>query len=383
MRIQAMQDSLKSQEVIRENRSLRLKLKTLLNDARNNESVLRRFQALELQLLASNSLTDLIQTLLHHGNTVFSWDEVAIVLYDRDHEIRHLYEQIGEKSVRSSQLIFTHTIDEIKGLYGTARRPVMTAYSKVNHKNLFPRGKVFGSVALLPLICKDRLMGSLNLGSLDKDRFKSDNATDFLEHLSAVLATCIYTTIAQEHLKQTGLTDALTGVNNRRFFDQRLPEEVGRTQRINAPLSCLFIDIDHFKKINDTYGHQTGDNVLRVTANLIRDHLRTSMDVVARYGGEEFAVLLGLSGKAKAMEVAERIRLSVMDYDFHEPGIDHGDITVSIGITTLEPHQTLDNPESSFINTADQAMYLAKEQGRNRIIFLEAQTNAQSQQPSL
>ncbi len=375
-----MQDySLKSQEVVRENRSLRLKLKTLINDARKNETVLRRFQTLELHLLASNSLTDLIQMLLHHGRTIFGWDEVSIVLYDKDHEIRHLYEQLGEKPVRCSQLIFTHTIDQLEGLYGTLRKPILTAYSKQHHKHLFPRGRVFASVALLPLICKDSLMGSLNLGSLDSNRFQNDNATDFLEHLSAVLATCIYTTIAQERLKQTGLTDALTGVNNRRFFDQRLPEEIGRSQRINAPLSCLFIDIDHFKKINDTYGHQTGDNVLRIIANLIRDHLRTSMDVVARYGGEEFAVLLGLSGKTKAMEVAERIRLSVLECDFHEPDLGYGDVTVSIGITTLEQHHTPENAESSLISTADQAMYLAKQHGRNRIIFLDAQTGVQLQ----
>jgi two-component system, cell cycle response regulator len=116
-------------------------------------------------------------------------------------------------------------------------------------------------------------------------------ATNFIEWLAAVASVCLENVANNERLKHIGLTDALTGVHNRRYFDQRLREEVDRALRKGQPLSCLLVDVDHFKHVNDKHGHLIGDAVLREVAEQIKDQLRLS-DAMARYGGEEFAVLL-------------------------------------------------------------------------------------------
>ena len=224
---------------------------------------------------------------------------------------------------------------------GVTKKPLLGAFDITHHEELFLNDRKYPrSVALLPLFRKNKLLGSLNLGSFQLNRFNKQDATDFLEHLAAVLATCLDTTIAQEKLKQAGLTDSLTGVNNRRFFDQRLNEEISRAQRLQSSVSCLFIDIDHFKVVNDSFGHETGDIVLTKVAELIRAQLR-NIDVVARYGGEEFAVLLEQSGQDYAEEVAERIQQSISETTFVDG--ENCSLTVSIGVSTIEKPNTKQN----------------------------------------
>ncbi len=138
---------------------------------------------------------------------------------------------------------------------------------------------------------RGELLGALNLGSVEPTRFTVEMATDFLDRLRQILAVCLENTINFELLRRTSLIDTLTGVNNRRFFEQRLGEEIDRAGRSGEPLACLFLDIDHFKRVNDTYGHQTSDLVLAEVASQIRSQLRNN-DVLARYGGEEFVALL-------------------------------------------------------------------------------------------
>jgi diguanylate cyclase (GGDEF)-like protein len=178
-----------------------------------------------------------------------------------------------------------------------------------------------------------------------------------------------------ERLKRVGLTDSLTGVNNRRFFDQRLLEEVGRAQRSHEPLNCLFMDVDHFKRVNDEHGHQTGDQVLRVVAGLIREQLRAS-DVLGRYGGEEFAALLVNASAEAAMEIAERIRAVIEGYPFKTLEGEPLAATISIGVASLSLHEDEGDMESwanALVERADQAVYTAKNQGRNQVVLAAAE----------
>ncbi len=204
---------------------------------------------------------------------------------------------------------------------------------------------------------------------MDKDRFNEEAGADFLQHLAAVIAVCIDNNVSREHLKYLGLIDNLTGVNNRRFFDQRLLEETARVKRSGTPMSCLFVDVDYFKNINDNHGHQTGDQVLRYIARIIRDRVRT-IDIVARYGGEEFTVILPQSTQSKALEIAERIRHKIAGSPFCRDDTSIG-LTASIGISTLLPQQCDGEIESitrKFVEQADQALYTAKNNGRNRTV---------------
>ena len=150
---------------------------------------------------------------------------------------------------------------------------------------------------------------------------------------------------------------------------QRLEEEVVRGIRQDLPVSCLFIDIDHFKSFNDIYGHSVGDEVLRYVANIIKQQMRLS-DILARYGGEEFSVLLTNTDSELAQEIAERIRLSIDNAILKVDSLpDDLHVTVSIGCTTMKDvdNQNITSLGESLLNLADQALYVSKDSGRNCI----------------
>lgn len=169
-------------------------------------------------------------------------------------------------------------------------------------------------------------------------------------------------------LETLALTDCLTGLYNHRYFVERINKETDRVQRMmddgeDAWLSLLFIDIDHFKKYNDTYGHQAGDCVLHELARIFEKNVR-SHDIVCRYGGEEFAVILPDTGIELACDVAERLRSSIAGDTFITPGGETTKITISAGASTLQPG----NPSSQhLIRAADRALYLAK-RNRNKVV---------------
>ncbi|MDW3095315.1 MAG: sensor domain-containing diguanylate cyclase [Gammaproteobacteria bacterium] len=354
--------------------TLKHRLEAVYDDARNNEKVLKKFQYLELKLLSCSSLSELIQIITHHSRSTFGWDTLTIILHDEDRKIYKLLKESGENPDKQEALQLLPDITHVKHIYGMTRKPTLGKFDLDKHRSLFLDNQKYPrSVALLPLQRNNCLLGSLNLGSYKLERFQKGSATDFLQHLAAVLATCLHTAIAHERLKQAGLTDSLTGINNRRFFDQRLEEEISRNKRLESSLGCLFIDIDHFKIINDSYGHDVGDTVLKKVAELVRAQTR-SIDVVARYGGEEFAILLGQSGKVRAIEIAERIRSIIADTKFKNTD-NNINITVSVGVSTID-FQQRHNEDPKLIGRhllqrADKALYQAKQSGRDQVVFLE------------
>ena len=186
--------------------------------------------------------------------------------------------------------------------------------------------------------------------------------------MAFVIGVCIENALNREKLKLRGLTDPLTKVRNRRFFDQRLIDEINRQQRTQAPLSCILFDIDHFKKVNDTYGHLMGDEVLIEVARRIQKVLRTH-EILARYGGEEFAVLMPDTSNEAATFVAQRLISAINRSQYPINAETILNITVSAGLATLPAGKYHDMAEllsSKLIANADKALYQAKEQGRNR-----------------
>jgi len=158
-------------------------------------------------------------------------------------------------------------------------------------------------------------------------------------------------------------TDPLTGCANRRTLLEKLHSEIERARRYGLALSVLMIDLDHFKRVNDTRGHLTGDDALRQVAQLLRSVMR-SVDVVARYGGEEFLVVLPETAAAGAMSFAERVRERVADHDFAAGG-DPLSVTVSVGVATVDPGTETDADD--LLARADAALYRAKRDGRNLV----------------
>jgi diguanylate cyclase (GGDEF)-like protein len=163
-------------------------------------------------------------------------------------------------------------------------------------------------------------------------------------------------------------TDGLTGLANRRRFDEALAQQWRRMARHRAPLSLLLIDLDHFKLFNDTYGHPAGDRCLCAAARAIRSLTQRLDETAARYGGEEFALLLPKTGNAPAVHLAERIRVAI-----HALGIAHGSnrptgvMTASVGVATLLPHVDWSSGGEGLLLQADAALYQAKLRGRNRV----------------
>ncbi len=170
----------------------------------------------------------------------------------------------------------------------------------------------------------------------------------------------------QVHLHQKSITDTLTGLNNRGYFDQVLRAEINRAMRSHHPIGLLLIDIDHFKSINDDHGHQAGDECLRYMGRILKQVAKRESDTVARYGGEEFAIILPDSSAQDCLAVAETIRKRV-----EQTEVVHGDtvinLTVSCGIASQIPVGT--GAMSELIQGADEALYEAKRAGRNRSVF--------------
>ncbi len=163
-------------------------------------------------------------------------------------------------------------------------------------------------------------------------------------------------------VESLAIMDPLTGLFNRRRFESILTADFKRAVRYQHPLSCMMIDIDHFKEINDSRGHQEGDSVLREIAQIVQTTLR-EVDTPARWGGEEFAVLSPSTTKENALRAAERVRLAIANHKF--PNMPGRNITVSIGVAGL-PDPAIDTQEK-LVHEADLAMYKAKKNGRNRV----------------
>ncbi len=222
----------------------------------------------------------------------------------------------------------------------------------------------------IPLNVSNRPIGVINLNDFHSDDTIDDNmntAAVVIEHLAPAISNAILYGQIQEAANR----DGLTGLYNRAFYEVQMSENFRRSQRYGRPLSLLVLDIDHFKLFNDEHGHQVGDAVLKHVANLLREQMRVGLDIVARYGGEEM-VMIAPETPAEGMKiVAERVRESIEQspYDYNTgTEVNPLSVTVSIGTSTFTPDESEHPNERALFRTADEAMYEAKKQGRNRTV---------------
>ncbi|MGW8390184.1 DUF484 family protein [Pseudoduganella sp. HUAS MS19] len=360
-------------ELAAENQSLRARLAYLIEQAERNHSIMTRHQAFDLEIVGAASFPELIGTIFRSLPVISDLDAVTLALVDVDDDIRTVMEKLGVDFADFPNLVFVPNAETlaVDTEPGQAPRPYLGMFDPHKHGRQFPQpGMRLQSVGVVPLLRNKRLIGSLNLGSADPTRFSPSLGTDFVEHMASIIAICLENVISNEMLKYMGLTDALTGVFNRRYVDRRLLEEIARARRQAYPVSFMYIDIDHFKRVNDTVGHGGGDEVLREVANRIKAELRLS-DALARFGGEEFVVLLIDADLESATYVGERIRAGIAATMIE---LSHGvkvSITASVGVSSLAQVPDDASPEEQamqLIEQADEALYQAKESGRNRVI---------------
>lgn len=348
-------------------RELRARIATLVDEAANNERLLKRSQERELELLKAENLGQLLDALCNGLKESYGLDAVTLVLLDPQHEIRHLLIADHLNIEDFPNVLFTDTLLDMAPQFSSFHRPWLGPYMGCDHQLLFRGAGAIRSVALIPLRRLDRLQGSLNFGSSDEKRFSRHLATDFMAHLGVIASFAIENTINRARLVRSGLTDFLTGWHNRRYLNARLKEELARAQRHGTSLTCLLIDLDRFKEINDRHGHLVGDMALREAAQRVDAHIRGS-DAAARFGGDEFVVLAPGITPEQAAVLAERIRAAVSDTPLEvRPGVTLS-MTVSIGVAgaTL-PREGVDLKAAAeqLLAEADSALYRAKQRGRN------------------
>jgi len=227
------------------------------------------------------------------------------------------------------------------------------------------------SIIVIPVIFRDEVIGTLLLRTSRASHTFTKREIKLLIALANASANALYNAFLYERLdkektklEKLAITDYLTGIYNIRYFYNRIEEEFSRAERYEIPLSCIMLDIDHFKKINDSYGHRIGDVVLREFAQLVKRHTRKS-DLFARYGGEEFILLLPQTSLKGAKIEAERLMKIVKEYQFKPLKEDQG-VTVSFGIACT-PDRKIKNYDD-LIHLADHALFEAKEKGRDQIV---------------
>jgi diguanylate cyclase (GGDEF)-like protein len=360
-------------ELMAENAALRRQLASLIDQAESNHAIMMRHQGFDLDIVGAGSFQELVATIFRQLPIVSSLDVVTLSLVDTGSDIFTVMHKLGVDFDALPNLLFHEHPEELGFDLSSARtpRPRLQAYHPVSHATAFPHPPAgLASVALVPLLRNRRVIGSLNLGSRDPSRFTPLLGTDFVEHMGSIIAICLENVISNEMLKYIGLTDALTGVYNRRYMDRRLAEEIARARRQSYAISCMYIDVDHFKQVNDTHGHQAGDDVLREVASRIKAELRMS-DALGRFGGDEFVVLLIDADQESARIVAHRIRASVADQAFLLAEGQGLAVTVSIGVAALPDvgrELPIEEVAQQLVAQADAALYEAKQQGRNRVV---------------
>ena len=211
-----------------------------------------------------------------------------------------------------------------------------------------------------PILYKNAFLGIVLLASTEEF---PKQMISYMKIINQELSLAFRNSITHEHMTQLAAIDPLTSLYNRRFGTIRLQEEFSRAIRSDAPLSVLMFDVDHFKTINDTYGHAIGDKVLVNISKIALSAIREG-DILLRYGGEEFLCILPGASQTDAIQIAERIRMMIMDSHVQNRELEIR-VTVSIGLTTYPNNDIYKSEE--LVKLADEAMYIAKNNGRNKV----------------
>lgn len=366
----AKEESTGQQDLKTQLRATEEQLSDLTAEVSRNEAKMRRTQQRELNLLQADNLEALFGVMVDGLRSSYRLNYVSVVVCDPDYDIRHLLLANGTPAETFPHVIMVESLMGLAPQYIALHQPWLGRFAPCDHQLICPGADDVKSVAMIPLTHRNKLIGSINLCSSDERRFTRQHASDFLAHLGVIASFCIENVVNRARLLRSGFTDVLTGWHNRRYLSVRLVEEVARAKRDRCRLTCLMLDVDHFKNVNDNWGHAAGDTVLREIAQRIESQVRAS-DVAARYGGEEFVVLLPGTDISAASLLAERIRLAISDAPVRLDGGAEITITVSIGIANVQPKMSDDDLKTlgdSLLARADVALYAAKSAGRDRVI---------------
>lgn len=301
-------------------------------------------------LSSSLKTQDVLRMVVNRLREVLKADDCAIIGFD-------------PRSAQASLIVRSSDANPSDAAIDIASVPeLQEAY---NTRRIVFKNAEFQSVVAVPMLSQDSVVGLIHITAARDIGPATEATTRFFEAMASMAANALRNAQLFEEVEQRARTDFLTGLFNHRYFQTTLSAELGRAQRHNHPLSLMIVDLDYLKVVNDRFGHPSGDLVIRTVAETIRTSCR-DFDFAARYGGEEFVVILPETQLTSAITVAERVRLKISAVEF--AGI--GNVTASIGVSNY-PVNALSKED--LIRIADQALYVAKNGGRNRVAYFNYQ----------
>ena len=314
------------------------------------------------------SLEEISAVLVDRLPSILSTHFFTLFLYDKDKRMLNLMchnrpdiESSFSLSL-SSSLIMESAV--LSGQYILGQRFKDSKYYRGSNNKFFKKD----FFVTIPLKIEKEIVGVLNINDGEQDSFE-ESSLEMVLDISDFISMSISNAILYEQTKQLAVTDGLTGISNRPNMEQALQNEFERSMRYGAPLSVVLLDVDHFKGVNDTYGHQKGDEILVAIASLLKKVCRAN-DIAARYGGEEFLMILPQSNAQGAFKIAERLREEMMKMNF-TGNESNFSVTTSCGVAELD-RDFIKNTDQ-LIAMADHALYDAKTGGRNKTIIGSAE----------
>ncbi len=336
--------------------------KALLDRLKENEEIARKFNEIEVSILSILEFHDFFDRLLSEISDKFCIPYIWISMIEESGLAQQL------KSSRECQRMTASTAfiprKDFLTIVRNQSAPLLANTDMTPYQQLLPdvSDYTIGSIAIAPISLDGEIVGSINQADADPYRFEPGIDTSLLEQLALKVSLCLSNVTAHEKLKFLAFHDPLTGLLNRGVMERILEREFLRAQRYRNDLSLIFMDLDEFKSINDTAGHDTGDQALCLTAQTLTA-LKRDSDIVARFAGDEFVVILPSTNRSQAEYYIQRVKRHL-----NETPVCQGEnpifVKLSHGIATVEDAGVTDIQE--LIKVADKRLYLAKEQKKSK-----------------
>ena len=328
----------------------------LIQRIQENEEIAQKFFLVERQILSVLNFHDLFKVLLSAIQDTFQVPFVWLSMINTS-DVYRLIQSLADTDMSDKRLTLVKK-RTVESLFGESMEPILVNTELDRYRELIPTGTfdAMGSVALAPISLDGEIIGSLNQGDFSTARFGPGKDTSLLEQLGIKVSLCLSNVTAHEKLRYLAYRDVLTGLLNRRVVGNILEREFVRSQRYRNPLSVAYLDLNEFKVINDTYGHEVGDVVLSHIADILT-HLSRVSDAVARYAGDEFVIILPETSRMDAESIMHRISGHVIDHP-----ASHGSLTIPVSFSygcAATTDSGIDSPES-LLRKADDRLYRAK-----------------------
>lgn len=333
-------------------------LKSIFERLKTNEEIARRFHTVETKILSILNFVDLFETLLTSIMKEFKVPYVWLSLI-KNSELTSLLQSQESSDILKERLNLINRNTFIK-LVGNNSKPILANKNLKPYFKFLPKTRKYliKSIAVVPIFLDGEIVGSLNQADISPSRFQPDLDTSLLEHLAVKVSLCLSNVAAHEKLRLLANRDPLTGLFNRRVMEDILKREFARAIRYKKSLSVIFIDLDDFKNVNDTYGHDQGDDLLKYVAEQLIKMSR-EIDVVARFAGDEFVVILPETSSENAENLMSRFVLYLSKHPLKKGKISIA-AAISFGVASTEDKSIKDPLQ--LLKKADKKLYRLKKQ---------------------